>query len=160
MKRYRPTLYDLGILIRCHEESHNNIKSGWFLSLADMDSAWCKWQHDWTWTKHINFTIIFCITTTCITYQFTRLTHQGWLRHICVYVVVNLTIVYVVVNLTIIDSYNGLWSMQCQAINWSNDGISVWPLGTNFREFQSKCNNIHTTELIWKCFLAKWAWTC
>ena len=56
-------------------------------------------------------------------FQHSWLTHWGWVTNICVG------------KLTIIGSDDGLLPGRCQAIIWTNAGISlIWPLATNFNE--------------------------
>ena len=74
------------------------------------------------------------------------LTHRGGVMHICVG------------NLTIIGSDNGLSPGQCQAIIWTNVGISsissIGSWGTNCNEILSKFIHFHSRKCIWNSHLA------
>ena len=64
------------------------------------------------------------------------LTNWCWVTHICVS------------KLTIIGSNNGLLFGWCQAIIWTNDGISlIGPLGKNFSETLIKIHTFSVKEM-------------
>ena len=72
----------------------------------------------------------------------TLLTHWGWVVHRCI------------VNWTIIGSDYGLSPGWCQAINWTNAGISLMgPLGTNLNEIVIEIHTFSSKNMHWKCRL-------
>ena len=76
------------------------------------------------------------------------LTHWGRVRHICVS------------ELTIIGSDNGLLPGQRQAIIWTNAGILLKPLGTNFNEILIEIHMISFTKIHLKMSSGKWLPFC
>ena len=81
-----------------------------------------------------------------------QLTHWGWVTHI--------HDIYIS-NLAIVDSVNGLWPNQCQAIFWTNAGmLSIWPLGTNFSEILIEILTFSFKKIHLKVSSAKWRPFC
>ena len=80
---------------------------------------------------------------------FNVLTHWSWVTHICVS------------KLTIIGSDNGLSPVQCQAIIWTNDEISlIGTLGTNFSEFFIEMRTFSFKKIHLKMSSGKWRPFC
>ena len=66
-----------------------------------------------------------------------------------------------VCKLTIICSDNGLLSGQCQAIIWTNAGISlIWNLGRNFSEILSEIHAFSFKKMHCKISSVKWWQFC
>ena len=100
------------------------------------------------WYRRVVSARLFCgyLFNFCWWYQaihtaIQKLTHWGWVTHICVG------------NLTIIGSDNGLSPGRYQAIFWNNAGILlIGPLGTNFSEILiEKLVHFYSRNCIWKC---------
>ena len=71
-------------------------------------------------------------------------THWGRVTHICLS------------KLNTIGSDNGLSSHWCQAIIWTNAGISlIWPIGTNFNEMLIKILTFSLKKMLLKIQSAK-----
>ena len=78
-----------------------------------------------------------------------RLTHWGWVTHICVG------------KPTIIGSDNGLSPDRRQAIIWTNAGILlIAPLGTNFSEILNGIQTFSFKKMHLKMSSAKWRPFC
>ena len=76
------------------------------------------------------------------------LTHWGRVTHICIG------------NLTTIGSDNGLLPGRCQAIIWTNAGILIGPLGTNFSEILLGILTFSFKKMCLKVWSVKWQPFC
>ena len=91
-------------------------------------------------TRKIHSFVVFCCRF---------LTHWGRVTHICVG------------NLTIIGSDNGLSPGRCQAITWTNVGISlIGPQGTNFSEMLIEIHTFPYKKIHLKMSSGKWRPFC
>ena len=82
-------------------------------------------------------------------YSTPMLTYWGRVTRICVS------------KLTIIGSDNGLSPSRCQAIIWTNAGIvSIWTLGTNFKEILSEIHTFLLMKVHFKMSSGKWWPSC
>ena len=78
-----------------------------------------------------------------------RLTHWGWVTHICVS------------KLSILGSDNGLSPGRRQAIIWTNAGILFnWTLGTHFSEILSEIHIFSFKQMRLKMSPGKWRPYC
>ena len=81
--------------------------------------------------------------------QFSKLTHWGWVMHICV------------CKLAIIGSDDGSSPKRCQAIIWTSAGILlIRTLGTNFSEILSEIHIFSFKKMHLKKSSAKWQPFC
>ena len=93
----------------------------------------------------IEFVPLLCL---CILEPVRKLTHWGRVTHICVG------------KLTIIGSDNGLSPGRRQAIIWTNAGILIESLGTNFSEILIGIQIFSFTKMRMKMSSAKWRPFC
>ena len=92
---------------------------------------------------------VFCLLVQILWIYENRLTHWGWVTHICV------------AYLTIIVSDNGLSPSRRQAIILTNSGLLlIRPLGANFSEILIEIDKFSFMKMDLKVSSAKWRPFC
>ena len=77
------------------------------------------------------------------------LTHWGWVANICVSTLI-------IITLIIIGSDNSLSPDRRQAIIWTNAGILIGPVKTNFSEIRVRIQTFSLKKIHLKMLSAKW----